>query len=580
MRRGDGREAIVLVAAHAARRGEPHVVVVALNDLPHQAGCEAVPLGQRADTAVLVQGDAAAAEARPHAVVPIREDAAALPAGFSGLPIGDERVAVPRQHAARRGAEPERIRRRREPVHAARLDVRYPLLDETAHRVAADELVGRHPHRSRAIGVEGARLGDGERLPAAAGETVQGLRGGDPDAAVGGDRRGSHAILVETVERARGLERVLGQAQQAAAHPDPDVVVAIAIERPGRAAHAMLVFDGLEQRVRAGRIRETEQAAAERGDQQPAAAVRNDAPARQREADAWVEAQGTRRVQLPDDPRAVRDPQVARIVFDQTVDVGGRAVDEVQLCAVVAIEAARGPDPHAAGAILVDAERLLAVVAVGVGHARPVVAGVAEQPVTGRCPQRAATILEERVDAGRCAVGGGIVRDAAAIDPGHAAAAVKGDPHATLRGTGERGQPGGPAARCCCSVPTAGSVCRRIGRDRLAYRARDSRRGPERSRTRRRTVRWTTRPARNGWPAERAGRRWQAPAGRRQRAPATPRGSVERWPEHESGRCCHGCHVCSCAHWTHACTSQLRTQSAPSVAVMPVYLADAGQGVP
>jgi hypothetical protein len=37
MRRRDGREATVLVAAHAARRGEPHVFVVALNDLPHQA---------------------------------------------------------------------------------------------------------------------------------------------------------------------------------------------------------------------------------------------------------------------------------------------------------------------------------------------------------------------------------------------------------------------------------------------------------------------------------------------------------------------------------------------------------------
>jgi hypothetical protein len=73
--------------------------------------------------------------------------------------------------------------------------------------------------------------------------------------------------VIETVEGARGLERVLGQAQQAAAHPDPDVVVAIAIERPRRAAQAMLVFDRLEQRVCACRIRETEQAAAERGNQ-------------------------------------------------------------------------------------------------------------------------------------------------------------------------------------------------------------------------------------------------------------------------------------------------------------------------
>ena len=291
MRRGDRREAAVLVAAHAARRGEPHRVVVALHDLPHRAGRQAVPLGQRADAAVLVQRDAAAAEAGPHAVLPIRENAGALPAGVSGLPMRRERVVLPRQHAAKRGAEPERIRRGREAIHPAGLDVRYPLPDETAHRVAADDLVGRHPHRARAIGVQGARLRDGERLPAAAGEAVQGLRGGDPDAAVGGDRRGSHAVAIEAVERARGLERVLGQAQQAAAHPDPDVVVAIAIERPRRAAQAMLVFDRLEHRACAGRIRDTEQAAAERGHQQSAAAVRNDAPAWQREADARIEAQ-------------------------------------------------------------------------------------------------------------------------------------------------------------------------------------------------------------------------------------------------------------------------------------------------
>ena len=299
--------------------------------------------------------------------------------------------------------------------------------------MAADDLVGRHPHRSRAIGVEGACLRDGERLPAAARETVQGLRGGDPDAAISGDRRGSHAIFIETVERARGLERVLGQAHQAAAHPDPDVVITIAIERARRAAHAVLVFDGLEQRLCAGRIGETEQAAAERGHQEPAAMVRNDAVAWQRKADARVEAQRTRRAEFSHDRRAVRDPQVSRVVFDQAFDVRGRVVDEAQPCAVVAIEATSGPDPYAASAILVDAERLFTVVAVDLGHARPTVARVLEQPVTGRCPHRTASILEERVDAGRCTVGGRIACDAVTIDPSDAFAACKGDPHAALR---------------------------------------------------------------------------------------------------------------------------------------------------
>ena len=203
---------------------------------------------------------------------------------------------------------------------------------------------------------------------------------------------------------------------------------------------------------------------------------------------------------LPDDRRAVRDPQVSRVVFDQAFDVGGRAVDEAQPCAVVAIEATSGPDPHAASAILVDAERLLTVVAVGLGHARPAVAGVAEQPVTGRCPQRAASILEERVDAGRCTVGGRIARDAVTIDPSDDLRCLQRRPTRRLERNPRARQRGGPAAHCSRSAPTAGSVCRRIGRDRLAYRARDSPRDPERSRTRRRTVRWTTWQARNGSP--------------------------------------------------------------------------------
>ena len=242
--------------------------------------------------------------------------------------------------------------------------------------------------------------------------------------------------------------------------------------------------------------------------------------------------------------------------------------------AVVAIEAPRGPDPHAAGAILVDAERLLAVVAVGLGHARPAVAGEAEQPVTGRCPHRAAAILEERVDAGRCTVGGGIVRDAAAMDPGHASGAAKAGPYAALRGSGERGNRAGAAQlRCCCSAPTAESVCRRIGRDRPAYRARDSRRGPERSRTRRRTVRWTTRQARNGSPVGRRRRRWRQPAGRRQRARATARGSVERGTAGLSGA------VLSRCLMPRTVVGRLGAHDVERVPCC-VYLADAGQGVP
>ena len=199
----------------------------------------------------------------------------------------------------------------------------------------------------------------------------------------------------------------------------------------------MLVFDRLEDRPCAGRIRDPEQAAAERGHQQ-SAAVRGDAPAWQREADARIEPQRSRRADLPDDRCPVRAPQVAGVVLDEAVNVGGGAVDQVKPRAVVAIETAGGPDPHAAGAILVDAERLLAVVAVGLGDARPAVAGVAEQSLNGRRPQRAATIFEKRVHLGRCAVGGGIERDAGPMDSRHASGAAKAGPDATLRGRGDR----------------------------------------------------------------------------------------------------------------------------------------------
>src|SRR6185436_4566751 len=226
---------------------KPDGIVVALDDLPHQSGCHAIPFRERLYAAMVVQRKAATAEANPHTVLSIGEHAAALSAGFSGLAMRDESGPIPRQQAARRRAEPERIGRCGESIHSARLDVRDALLVETAHDMAADELVGRDPHGSRAIGMERACLSDGERLPSAAGQSVQSLSRGDPDAAVSGDRCRSHAILVETVERTSGLERVLGQAQQAAAHPDPDVVVAIAIKRPWRSPHAMLVFDRLEQ---------------------------------------------------------------------------------------------------------------------------------------------------------------------------------------------------------------------------------------------------------------------------------------------------------------------------------------------
>src|SRR5262245_24245603 len=144
--------------------------------------------------------------------------------------------------------------------------------------------------------------------------------------------------------------------------------------------------------MRAGRIRETKQAAAERGHQEAATPIGNDAPARQREADARIEAEGLRRAELPHDPGMVGDPHVARVILDQAVDVSGRAVDEVELWAIEAVQTPRRSDPHSAGAILIDAEGLLAVVTVGLGHARPAVSGIAEQPGDGCGPHRAATI--------------------------------------------------------------------------------------------------------------------------------------------------------------------------------------------
>src|SRR5215470_16947610 len=115
----------------------------------------------------------------------------------------------------------------------------------------------------------------------------------------------------------------------------------------------MLVLDGLEQGTYARRICDMEQSAAEGRDQQASVTVRTDAIAWQREADARIETQGLRSSEFPDDCRPVCDPQVARNVLSQTVDVNRCLVDEDQPPAVIAIEAASGADPHATGAILV-----------------------------------------------------------------------------------------------------------------------------------------------------------------------------------------------------------------------------------
>src|SRR5262245_55584085 len=169
--------------------------------------------------------------------------------------------------------------------------------------------------------------------------------------------------------------------------------------------------------------------------------------------DAWVEAHGTQRAELLDNRCAVRDPEVARVIFDKAFDMCRGCVDEAQLCTVVAIQAASRPNPHATRAVLVNAERLFAVVAVGLGHGRPPVTGISKQPVTGCCPDRSAPIFEERVDARRCTVGWGVARDAVTIDAGHAFAACEGDPDTTLRGTSKRGNGMGRQRAATASRP-------------------------------------------------------------------------------------------------------------------------------
>src|SRR6185436_10062334 len=168
-----------------------------------------------------------------------------------------------------------------------------------------------------------------------------------------------------------------------------------------------------------------------------AVTVLNDPPPGQRQADAWIEPEGPRTPEFADDRRAIGHPHVAGVVLHHAVDVGGRTVDEVQAGAVVAIESAFARRPQPAGAILVDAERLFAVVAVGLGEPRPAVAGEAEQPADRRGPHRAAPILEQRVHAGRRAFGRGVVGDAAGMDAGDALAAKAG-PDAALRRRAER----------------------------------------------------------------------------------------------------------------------------------------------
>ena len=147
------------------------------------------------------------------------------------------------------------------------------------------------------------------------------------------------------------------------------------------------------------------------------------------------------------------------------------------------------------------------------------------------------------------------MRDAATIDPGHASAAVIGDPHATLRRTGERGnRPGRQRAAAAlrprleaCAVEPDETVLRT--EPQIAVEVLSDREhvaglfgGPRRQRV--------TDGRRSIGPAVATAGRAQAQSASDSRA--DPSNDDDG---HKSGRCCHTSGVA-------------------------VYLADAGQGVP
>ena len=110
---------------------------------------------------------------------------------------------------------------------------------ESAADQAADLLRGRDPQRSVPIAVQRHRLRDVERRARGSGEAIQRVARRHPDAAVVPDRRRPNAVVGQSLERGHAGKGGFGQANEAAAHADPEIALTILEERSGRSGEPM-----------------------------------------------------------------------------------------------------------------------------------------------------------------------------------------------------------------------------------------------------------------------------------------------------------------------------------------------------
>src|SRR6188768_149284 len=235
-------------------------------------------------------------------------------------------------------------------------------------------------------------------------KAVQRMGRRHPDTAIGPERRGPNPVVIQSIQWSRRLHKTLRQPQQAAAHADPDTLVAILMQGARRPAQSLLVRQRLEPRRRRRWIGNPEQASAERGDQETASLVAYDTPAWQRQTNGRITTESGAVVQASDDRRAIGHPDVAGLVIDDTLDRGRCPVDQSDGGVFVPVEAACRANPHPSSVVLVSAERLLAIEAIFLGQLRPVTVRESKQTVAGGRPDRTVPILHQPVDALRSSV--------------------------------------------------------------------------------------------------------------------------------------------------------------------------------
>src|SRR6188768_3935149 len=194
----------------------------------------------------------------------------------------------------------------------------------------------------------------------------------------------------------------------------------------------MLVLVAFDDGVVVQRIADAHQPAAKRRSPNLATTVTHHTPGAGRKANRPLVLRCRVRRQPHEHFLRVGHPDVTRRIFSQALDVRDTRVHELEDILRLLVNAGCGTNPEVSGAILVQAERLGAVVAVALSSQRPAVVGELEQPATSRHPDRTLSILNHRGHAGRRAVGSRVLDDLAALDTNHPTPTADSNPDAAV----------------------------------------------------------------------------------------------------------------------------------------------------